>query len=459
MTSNSMDFGDYLIFSGLSDDVYSAMMNPDLSVVVMKVLEILQLNNSLPDVITKQRKCEERSTALRNEGNRTYIRNNFQSALICYNMALLFAPAGSRALKLAYSNRSALLYKAKAYEACLNDIDTCFELGCPLDIIEKLRIRKENAQSNVWTEKLAQTTAKTTFSEEYFQLNRRNPQIPCASMDVGIIIDNGVPKVVVTTDIKVGAVLAVETAFVSKTDISNKRFACDYCHKMNLNLKPCKGCCSVLFCNEDCREKGMREYHSVECQIIEVLENLTRSTWLRLALNAVLKMKEMCKSWPELIAASHTMGSSRIKTSSVNEIYDSNHKFSLLNSKDDRHFLHGPMYNISIHCAFVIHYLEKVSGFYPQQPVERNEAKRAVGRLLMFLSLYAKNNLVVPSVTVKQQRRTEFYDIPNFGWFSFVGKLKIACDANVLIVGLNKQIGLVAQQPIMRGMELIVSDL
>lgn len=451
-------FNDYLKQCGLNiDDVYKALSNPDMSVIVMMVLDVLRKTNNLPDVISNESKCEIKSTAFRNEGNRAYASSKYQSALICYNQALLFAPQGSRPLKLAYSNRSALLFKVQAYNACLNDIDTCFSLSCPPDIIAKLTTRKQEARNNEWAEKLAKHTSRTVFTEQFFLLNeRRNPQIPCASMDIGVIVENHVPKIVATTDIKVGAVIALETAFVSTSDPLNARFSCYYCHKMQLNLQPCEGCCYALFCDEICRENCMTEYHNIECQIISVFDNLITGTWVRMAFKALLKMKQM-SSWPELIAESHKMGMSRIKTSSINEIYDSNSKFSLLNIEDDRHFLHGPMYNHSMKCAFLVYYLERVSGFYPQLPEEREEAKRAVGRLLMFLSLHTTNHLMVPSTTVKAQDNSEFQDIPNWGWFSFLGKLKSSCYANVLIAGLNKTIALVSQQPIKRGTELTVT--
>lgn len=458
MMKKSILFNDFLLHNGLIDDVYKSMSNPDLSVIVMKMFDILHLINSLPVVITKESKSESKSTEFRNEGNRAYARNKLQSALIWYNKALLYAPKDSRALKLAYSNRSALLHKVNALSACLNDINTCFSLGCPLDIIEKLRTRKEDANSKVWAETLAESSARSIFCEDYFKfIEPRNPQIPCASMDVGVIIENDVPKIVATTDIKVGTPIALEKAFVGMNDPANARFACYYCHKMQFNLQPCEGCCYALFCGETCRDKCMLEYHGVECHIIDMLNNHTLGTSLRLSLLAVLKMKQMCGSWSELIAASRNMGLSRARTSSINKIYDSKSKFSLLNIKDERHFLHGPMYNTSINCAFIVYYLESVPGFYPQLPEERDEAKCAIGRLLLFLSLYTTTSLVVPSVTVKKREKTEFYNIPNFGWFSFLGKLNSSCDANVLVVGLNNAVGLVAQQPIKRGTELSVS--
>ncbi|XP_026318429.1 uncharacterized protein LOC113229138 [Hyposmocoma kahamanoa] len=215
MMKKAMLFNDFLLHNGLIDDVYKSMSNPDLSVIVMKMFDILHLINSLPVVITKENKSESKSTEFRNEGNRAYARNKLQSALICYNKALLYAPKDSRALKLAYSNRSALLHKVNALSACLNDINTCFSLGCPLDIIEKLRTRKEDANSKVWAETLAECSARSIFCEDYFKLiEPRNPQIPCASMDVGVIIENDVPKIVATTDIKVGTPIALEKAFI-----------------------------------------------------------------------------------------------------------------------------------------------------------------------------------------------------------------------------------------------------
>ncbi|XP_049876339.1 SET and MYND domain-containing protein 4-like isoform X1 [Pectinophora gossypiella] len=457
MFTRPVQFHEFLTHHGFIDDIYKAMNKSDLAEPVMTVLNILTKTNSLPPLL-KEPKSESKSTAFRNEGNQAYGSKKYQRALICYNKALLYAPKNSRAMKLAYSNRSALLLKVKSFSACLSDIETCFSMGCPLEIIEKLRKRKDEARSYLWVERLAKDARSTVFTKEYFKCNmKRNPQIPCATTNVGIILEDQVPKVVATTDIKVGVVLAVETAFVSQNDPQNAVFSCYYCHKMSLNLKPCDGCNIALFCNENCRENCMREYHSIECQIIEVLDALYSGSMLRMAVKAVLKMKNMSKSWSDFIAASHTTGMNRLKTSSINEIYDSNYKYSLLNIKDERHFLHGPLYNACFNCASIVHYLEKVSCFLPQPADERKSALQALARMLMFLTLYSTHTQVIMVVAVNEVEKTEFHDIANYGWFSFIGKLRNSCNPNVLAVGLNKKTALLAIAPIKRGTELTIS--
>ncbi|XP_049876340.1 uncharacterized protein LOC126373972 isoform X2 [Pectinophora gossypiella] len=58
---------------------------------------------------------------------------------------------------------------------------------------------------------------------------------------------------------------------------------------------------------------------------------------------------------------------------------------------------------------------------------------------------------------VNEVEKTEFHDIANYGWFSFIGKLRNSCNPNVLAVGLNKKTALLAIAPIKRGTELTIS--
>lgn len=49
------------------------------------------------------------------------------------------------------------------------------------------------------------------------------------------------------------------------------------------------------------------------------------------------------------------------------------------------------------------------------------------------------------------------HEAPNYEWFSFTGKLKHCCDANLDVLGLNNKVALIALKSIKTGDELTIS--
>lgn len=298
------------------------------------------------------------------------------------------------------------------------------------------------------------------YAEQYLDfIERRNPQIGCASTDVGVIIESHVPKVVAIRDVKVGKVIAREKAFVSQLDRKYKYSACYYCHQMNFNLIPCETCCSALFCDEDCMQTCLEEYHGVECHIVEIFDELSSVPVPKLSVNAAIKFRNECESWEEFNEATSSLGLKRMKESEINDIFDGDNKLSLLNFRDDAPFKFGMVYNNSFGCAMVLHYLGKVDSFLPSRSAEKVAAVRGFCRLLMYFALNLTHTQILSTFSVIAPGRTEFSDVANFGVFPFTGKLKGACNPNVLVLGLNDEVALVALQPLKPGMELTIAHL
>ncbi|CAG9788908.1 unnamed protein product [Diatraea saccharalis] len=203
-----------MLCSGLYNDmrIYDAIRNEDMGQAVMITMNAMKEKNLFPP-LQKQRKCETMSNQYRNQGNNAYKQANYQTALESYNKALLSAPKGTNAMSIAYANRSALLYTIKLYQACLKDIEMSIAFDCPSHIVEKLMKRKKLAESNIWKEKLVEEVRfsnRKGFPDFDFP---RNPEIPCASTDIDIIMESGLPQVIAAKNIKVGTILAVEQAY------------------------------------------------------------------------------------------------------------------------------------------------------------------------------------------------------------------------------------------------------
>ncbi|XP_045774982.1 SET and MYND domain-containing protein 4-like isoform X2 [Maniola jurtina] len=356
---------------------------------------------------------------------------------------------------LAYSNRSALFYKLEAWTACHNDIKTVFSMGCPGELKEKLIKRQNEALQHIDREAIFKGIMRHS-AEMCIDKNamRCNTQVPCASSDIKIVTSTAMPTVVAATNIKVGAVLASERAYVSYTEEINAAFSCHFCQKKHLNLIPCDGCSYALFCNEECKNKCMKEYHEYECKIMEISWEFDET--LNLAIKACFKLQKSCKSWDEFITASYNMGSSRIKSSSTQEIYDTNNKYSILCCKDDKTFIYGVLHNASILVAVFLHHLEdKIPSFLPKDADKRQQAMQAMARIMMFIAVYQTPlHIVQAQDNIRLDQSS--YGTENYGLFSFISKLKKSCNSNSVIVNNNNTLVLIAIRPIRNGEELTV---
>ncbi|XP_026318426.1 SET and MYND domain-containing protein 4-like [Hyposmocoma kahamanoa] len=447
---------DYLTMRGYMGQLYELLRQDDYSKIVIAALDALTKTKVFVELV-KVTKNDQRSTEFRIKGNEAYLNSNYRDAFRWYNNAILCATENSRALKLGYSNRSALLYTIKAYKACINDIDTCFNIG-PSDhlLAERLTQRKNNCQRRQWIADFQVLMERDTFGGTFFNFNvERNPQIPCASLDVDIVKETDKLKAVAVRNIGVGILVALEKAYACQLDEENQYMACEYCHKFYFNLIPCDKCCEVMFCSEICKQRCNREFHNDECQIMHFMNGI--GSGCRLAVRATIKMRNMCSSWSEFIEASKNIGAKRMKESSVNEIYDVNNKLSMLCFDNELHFRYGRLCNASFMTAMAIHFLLRLPSFFPEKQVERVEAIQAFAQVMVNLGVhYTKINIQNTTKYFNTEKVTREM-VCNIGWFSFTGKLKHSCDANLLVLGLNNKIALIAIRPIKKGDELTIS--
>ncbi|XP_059048758.1 uncharacterized protein LOC131843984 [Achroia grisella] len=402
-------------------------------------------------------KNDSTSNEYRNEGNSAYKNKMYEVALKCYNTALAYAPNMSIAMKLAYSNRSAVLFTLQCYRACLKDINTCITMGCPDDILEKLYKRREQAENSLWTE----STQIKYSGEIFFKIPKRHPDIPCASAEIDIIMNTNGPKIVAKTDIKVGTVLALEKVFAGFVDLIQNSDAtwisCYHCCKLSFNLFPCEGCCKALFCSKQCKDNCMKEYHNIECQILELVN------WpiTQMVLKAAIKMRNMCKSWDEMIELSKKYVNNKQKINQIKDIYDSRNCTSLLTFNHAVHFMHGMFFNTTIIWSHYISIIDSSGCFFPVRIQDKRYAIRAFARILMHLTIFAHPMLLATNncLKTKPQIITRWVT-PRLGLFPFIGKLKRSCIPNTYSTVINNNTtALVATQTIRAGTELSVSPI
>ncbi|KAG6447482.1 uncharacterized protein LOC115441800 [Manduca sexta] len=436
-------------------DIYEALDNDDPSTVVITALHILRRINLIPQM-NRKNKCERNSESLRKSGNDMLKPDRYQEAMEYYNEALMYAPQNSRSMKVAFGNRSFIYYKQGYYPACVADIKMALEIPTATEIDDKLRLRLHEASNFYDEEAIRRYKSYSIYGPTVYKLSSRNPDIPCASADISVALDRRAPKVVAKRNIKIGAVLAIEEAFTIGISKLNYLNSCYYCSKRSLNLIPCTGCCWIVFCDAKCRQNSFNEGHNIECQIMEVVEDMTAGPMPKLVIKTVLKIRKKCKNWKEFIDASWSVGRERWKKSSIKEVFDVDEKFSMLCFNDDRLFIHGTMCNTSFACATVIHHLDRLNNFFPNDEKEKLEAMRAMGRMMMFLVLHTIPTTMNQALGIANPIGATLSQTANFGWFSFIGKLRHACIPNACAINLNRRMVVIASAPIKAGTPITI---
>lgn len=457
---NTIDLNEVLRSRSFLEDVYEALKTVDMAGGVLNALKTLRISKTLPD-IAKNEKNKERSSSYRNKGNTFYINRQFQLAFKCYNKALLYAPKNSLELVQAYSNRSALYLQLKAYTASLKDIETCLKLNCTEELQIKLAKRELQCQTMLRHDIVKRNIFKNFFSDKFFNFkSERHPDIPCLSSDVHVDYERGETKMVTVRDVAVGTVLAIETAFATFSFDDKAYTACYYCQKSALNLYPCDNCCYALFCSEKCEKLCLNEYHNIECKIMNVLNSVNVGNKFRLAMKTVLKLKSRYIQWNVLIEECRNIGANRMKTGSLSEIYDVEKNSSMLSFNGKQHFIHGVLYNSCFSVATIIHYLEKLTGFFPAEPEECLEAQKCFAKLFISLELLWPSNTEIENAAERLPGSDLTISFPShYGWFALASKVRHVCEPNVVVIGLDNRVALVAIEPIKKDTELKISHM
>ena len=84
---------------------------------------------------------------------------------------------------------------------------------------------------------------------------------------------------VAARDIKIGELIAAETAFVSFLDKEQRLSNCWHCLVCARAPLPCLHCSGVVFCSTACREAAGSSYHPAECGYTDVMFQASLGAW------------------------------------------------------------------------------------------------------------------------------------------------------------------------------------
>jgi len=76
-----------------------------------------------------------------------------------------------------------------------------------------------------------------------------------------------------TRDLKPGDVIAVDESFVKALNRREFHKRCTNCLEVrSMNLMPCSGCVSAMFCSKKCQDEAMEKFHQFECPHLDSFE-------------------------------------------------------------------------------------------------------------------------------------------------------------------------------------------
>ncbi|XP_076332160.1 protein-lysine N-methyltransferase SMYD4-like [Tachypleus tridentatus] len=278
---------------------------------------------------SQHKKCWEKASELRVEGNRCFQDRDFGRAVECYTQSTLAAPfprssdAGEHheELALGFANRSAALFHLHMYKECIKDIDRAFQQGYPRELSyklyqrkgmclrylndynyakqaflealhslkegrldsKKMEIQKKDVQN--WL-KLCETPRhismpkvqpddcddKQALPDLSYGLNS-NLSSASSAVDVQYNKDKG-RYVVANRTLHVGDTIFVEAPYASVLLPNFYTTNCHHCYDKLVTAVPCHRCSQVRYCSEHCCKESWVKYHKWECGILDLLHSV-----------------------------------------------------------------------------------------------------------------------------------------------------------------------------------------
>lgn len=196
-------------------------------------------------------KSNEKSEALRNEGNKFYSSRNFYSALLKYNECLCYAKPDSENVGLAYANRSAVYLETKRFNQSIRNIELAKQHKYPETSYEILSKREEKCKEFLTSEKHKGPSGPWNFFKLTYEPNKKLSFIvDCLKVKTN---EKYGRHIITNRPLRVGDIIAIERPFCNIL-LSESKFIeipganiyqrCSHCLRENaMDLIPCSSCC------------------------------------------------------------------------------------------------------------------------------------------------------------------------------------------------------------------------
>ncbi|XP_055597177.1 SET and MYND domain-containing protein 4 [Uranotaenia lowii] len=298
--------------------------------------------NSLKPIVTELKLTREfrgknldQSLAFKSLGNKAFQKENWNEALVYYNMCYLATPEENESEKaVALANRSAALYHMEKYDQALGDIERAIKLKYPKELMYKLTERKarcylakkdharaieyfkkslpalddcklplERRQKlerdaqimiNLLTKNI-ETEKKLTKSKRSAPSAPSKSSIPDHYVDKGLYFDYTEEEgrfAKTNTDLTPNTIILLEKPYVSALLQEYSLSNCCHCFKRVTIPIACAKCSDVLFCSENCERLANTCYHKYECGFLSILWKSGASITCHMALRIIAQKSE-----------------------------------------------------------------------------------------------------------------------------------------------------------------------
>ncbi|XP_043280616.1 SET and MYND domain-containing protein 4-like [Venturia canescens] len=317
----------------ISNDEFSSLRSDDER--FSYALSLLEKYDMTPKIEIEE-KSSKLSASYRKAGNDLFVSSSSKGKrneiIEFYTKCIAYAEPNSSELSLGYGNRSALLYEARLYEHCLQDIERALALQYPQHLRPKLLSRKvhclkalrkissdevnreiEEIQLSIEATNLDESTknkyhnaAELLRQKNVYPAQRKlfdeakhkpvtpsdNPELPGVSSALAVVYDQEFGRHIrAIRNIEPGEVLSIQQGYATILAPENFYTHCSNCLRQTWSSVPCQRCPSVVFCDEKCRDDAWKHHHAFECFVISALLklefNLLGLMSLRLAIQAL----------------------------------------------------------------------------------------------------------------------------------------------------------------------------
>lgn len=175
---------------------------------------------------------------------------------------------------VAYAGRAVIYFELGMYNECIQNYDWAMTAG--IEGLDDDGIKYLRSCQNKSYAELAKIAAYGEKSVQNFEV-----KLTGASHATLPFVSDGVKKVqserfgrhlVATRDLAIGDVIVIEPAVCSVLGAGTKTMRCANCMRHHkVNLIPCPGCASAMFCSRACLEEANTNFHDIECKILEAL--------------------------------------------------------------------------------------------------------------------------------------------------------------------------------------------
>ncbi|XP_055640402.1 uncharacterized protein LOC129777865 [Toxorhynchites rutilus septentrionalis] len=337
--------------------------------------------NSIKQIVTELKltrefngKNLERSLQYKNLGNKAFQKENWNEALMFYNMCYMATPDVNESEKsIILANRSAALYHLEKYDLSLKDIKRAIDLKYPKELMYKLNERKARCylakkdhvkalqcfketlpalddsklplERRQKLERDAQiminllprnieSEKKLAKARKHAPAAAKKPAIPDFYVDKALYFDYSADEgrfAKTNADMKPNTILLLEKPHVSTLLEEYSLSHCSNCFKRVNVPVCCPKCADVVFCSEECEKAASSSFHRYECGFLPIFWKSGASITCHMALRMITQKSE--EYFLNLCQELHTL-SSEVTDKLANDDYRKVYK--LVTHDDER---------------------------------------------------------------------------------------------------------------------------